>query len=135
MPMNCWLLQGQLIIKEVAYATNQVLCQASFVWLIHYECQGVSLKVSGVRCRVSGVEVSGVRCRVSGTINIEAETCWSEAEIPSEAKRQRGTLKPQSLSNHRTFFLTMRGGMLTSAFLHFATHSARLDSLGEMDGL
>jgi hypothetical protein len=24
----------------------------------------------------------------------EAVTCWSEAEIPSEAKRKRGTLKP-----------------------------------------
>jgi hypothetical protein len=28
--------------------------------------------------------------------NIEAETCWSEAEIPSEAKRQRETLKPEA---------------------------------------
>jgi hypothetical protein len=35
--------------------------------------------------------VSGVRKK-----NIEAETCWSEAEIPSEAKRQRGTLKPET---------------------------------------
>jgi len=81
------------------------------------------------------VQVPGVGCQVSGKRNIEAETCWSEAEIPSEAKRQRGTLKPQSLSKHRTFSLTMRGGMLTSAFLDFATHSARLDGLGEMDGL
>ncbi len=54
MLMNCWLLQGQLVIKEVAYAANQVFCQASFGWLIHYECQGVSLKVSGVGCQVSG---------------------------------------------------------------------------------
>ncbi len=58
-------------------------------------------QVSGVgrhsvtRCQVSNVEDSGVRCQVSGKRNIEAETCWSEAEIPSEAKRQRGTLKPQ----------------------------------------
>ena len=45
---------------------------------------------------MSGVNVedSGVRFQVSGKRNIEAETCWSEAEIPSEAKRQRGTLKP-----------------------------------------
>jgi hypothetical protein len=33
---------------------------------------------------------------VSGKRNIEAETCWSEAEIPSEAKLQRGTLKPET---------------------------------------
>jgi len=26
----------------------------------------------------------------------KTETCWSEAEIPSGAKRQRGTLKPES---------------------------------------
>jgi len=39
---------------------------------------------------------SGVRCQVSGKRNIEAETCWSEAEIPSEAKRQRETLKPET---------------------------------------
>jgi len=32
--------------------------------------------------------VSGVREEKQKT-----ETCWSEAEIPSEAKRQRGTLK------------------------------------------
>ncbi len=51
MLMNCWLLQGQLIIKEVAYATNQVFCQASF-----------------------GYQVSDTGCRVSGKINIEAET-------------------------------------------------------------
>jgi hypothetical protein len=70
MPMNCWLLQGQPVIKEVAYATNQVFCQAPF-----------SYQVSGFRFQVSEK-------------NIEAETCWSEAEIPSEAKRQRGTLKP-----------------------------------------
>jgi hypothetical protein len=40
------------------------------------------------------LKVSGVGCQVSGKRNIEAETCWSEAEIPSEAKRQRETLKP-----------------------------------------
>jgi hypothetical protein len=33
------------------------------------------------------LKVSGVRKK-----NEEAETCWSEVEIPSEAKRQRGTL-------------------------------------------
>jgi hypothetical protein len=33
---------------------------------------------------------------VSGKRYIEAEACWSEAEIPSEAKRQRGTLKPET---------------------------------------
>jgi hypothetical protein len=27
----------------------------------------------------------------------DPETCWSEAEIPSEAKRQRGTLNPETL--------------------------------------
>jgi hypothetical protein len=27
----------------------------------------------------------------------KTKTCWSEAEIPSEAKQQRGTLKPYSL--------------------------------------
>jgi hypothetical protein len=41
------------------------------------------------------LRVSGVRCQVSEK-NIEAETCWSEAEIPSEAKRQRETLKPEA---------------------------------------
>jgi hypothetical protein len=33
---------------------------------------------------------------VSGKKNKKTETCWSEAEIPSEAKRQRGTLKPET---------------------------------------
>jgi len=42
------------------------------------------------------VRVSGFRCQVSGKRNREAETCWSEAEIPSEAKLQRGTLKPET---------------------------------------
>ena len=48
---------------------------------------------------MSGVNVedSGVRCQVSGKRNIGAETCWSEAEIPSEAKRQQETLKPTVL--------------------------------------
>ena len=27
---------------------------------------------------------------------LDLETCWSEAEIPSEAKRQRETLKPET---------------------------------------
>ena len=39
------------------------------------------------------VEDSGVRCQEK---NKKAETCWSEAAIPSEAKLQRGTLKPPS---------------------------------------
>jgi len=39
------------------------------------------------------IQVSGVRCQEK---NIEAETCWSEAEIPSEAKRQRGTLNTET---------------------------------------
>jgi len=34
----------------------------------------------------------GVRCQESK----KTKTCWSEAEIPSEAKRQRGTLKPET---------------------------------------
>jgi hypothetical protein len=46
---------------------------------------------------VSGaIQLPGVRFQVSGKRNIEAETCWSEAEIPSEAKRQRETLKPEA---------------------------------------
>jgi|GEM_PF-3983293 len=44
--------------------------------------------------RMADFGIGGFRCQVSGKRNIEAETCWSEAEIPSEAKRQRGTLKP-----------------------------------------
>jgi hypothetical protein len=31
----------------------------------------------------------------------KAETCWSEAEIPSEAKLQRGTLKPETYLGRR----------------------------------
>jgi|GEM_PF-3317865 len=43
--------------------------------------------------RRSGViQLPGVGCQVSGKRYKEAETCWSEAEIPSEAKRQRETL-------------------------------------------
>ncbi len=63
-----------------------------------------STKSQGFRCQVSGVNVedSGVRCQVSGKRYIEAEACWSEAEIPSEAKRQRGTLKPPSVLNTET---------------------------------
>ena len=46
--------------------------------------------------------VPGVRCQVSGVRkkNIEAETRWSEAEIPSEAKRQRGTLITETLEQN-----------------------------------
>ena len=46
--------------------------------------------------------VSGVRFQVSGRRNVKAETCWSEAEIPSAAKRQRGTLKPETLVVERS---------------------------------
>ncbi len=35
--------------------------------------------------------------QVSGKKNKKPETCWSEAEIPSEAKRQRETLKLRDL--------------------------------------
>jgi hypothetical protein len=40
----------------------------------------------GVGCSAGGG--SGFRCQESK----KTKTCWSEAEIPSEAKRQRGTL-------------------------------------------
>ena len=43
------------------------------------------------------IKVSGLGFQVSGKRYAEAETCWSEAKIPSEAKRQRGTL-PARLS-------------------------------------
>ncbi len=33
---------------------------------------------------------------MSGKRNLIAETCWSEAEIPFEAKRQRETLTPET---------------------------------------
>ena len=46
--------------------------------------QATNLKVSGV------IEIPGVRCQDKE--NIQTETCWSEAEIPSDVKRQRGTL-------------------------------------------
>ena len=35
--------------------------------------------------------------QVSAKKNKKTETCWSEAEIPSEAKLQRGTLKTETL--------------------------------------
>jgi len=38
----------------------------------------------------------GVRFQVSGKRNRKPETCWSEAEIPSEAKRQRETLNTET---------------------------------------
>jgi hypothetical protein len=41
-----------------------------------------------------GFQVSGVREKNNKSRTLNTETCWSEAEIPSEAKRQRGTLKP-----------------------------------------
>jgi hypothetical protein len=46
--------------------------------------------------KVPNLRVSGVGFQVSGKKNTKAETCWSEVEIPSEAKRQRGTLKPET---------------------------------------
>jgi hypothetical protein len=49
------------------------------------------------------IQVSGVRKK-----NIEAETCWSEAEIPSEAKRQRGTLKPETSTRARHLYRQSR---------------------------
>ena len=60
-----------------------------------------NIKFQAPNLRMSGVppeadQVSGVRCQVSGKRNKKAEACWSEAEIPSEAKRQRGTLKPET---------------------------------------
>jgi len=44
--------------------------------------------------RVSGVPPEADQ--VSGKRDIEAETCWSKEEIPSEAKRQRGTLNTET---------------------------------------
>jgi hypothetical protein len=52
--------------------------------------------VSGVRFQVSGFKVSGFGFQVSAKTARKSETCWSEAEIPSEAKGQRGTLKPET---------------------------------------
>ena len=78
-------------------------------------------------------QVSGVRCQVSGNISIEAETCWSEAEIPSEAKRQRGTL------NTETCDLML--GICYFAMLHYSTTpllletpAPRKDSKGLLSG-
>ena len=53
--------------------------------------------------RIPSTKSQGVRCQVSGKRNIKAEACWSEAEIPSEAKRQRGTLlaAPKPLRRRR----------------------------------
>jgi len=43
---------------------------------------------------VSGViQVPGFRCQGREK---KAESCWSEAEIPSEAKRQQGTVKSET---------------------------------------
>jgi hypothetical protein len=49
--------------------------------------------LKNIKFQAPNFRVSGVRCQVSAKRNIETATCWSEAEIPSEAKRQRGTLK------------------------------------------
>ena len=61
-------------------------------------------QVSGFRIQVSGFRCqdSGFRCQVSG-VRGEKQRSRNLSKIPSEAKRQRGTLKPQSLPNHRTF--------------------------------
>jgi hypothetical protein len=50
-------------------------------------------KISNSQHQISGFQVSGVRFQVSPEDN-QTEICWSEAEIPSEAKRKRETLKP-----------------------------------------
>jgi len=57
--------------------------------------EGWSLAISDLRLK-SSIPRGGVGCQVSGVRekNKKTETCWSEAEIPSEAKRQRETLKP-----------------------------------------
>jgi len=53
-----------------------------------------TLSISEFICNVSFLvlKVSGVRCQESK----KTKTCWGAAEIPSEAKRQRETLKPAS---------------------------------------
>ena len=96
---------------------------------------GVVVQVPGVGCPAYALLSYGVASRCQEKETLKLKRVGVKRKSPSEAKRQRGTLKPQSLSKHRTFSLTIRGGMLTSAFLDFATHSARLDGLGEMDGL
>ncbi len=60
--------------------------------------QSPSTKSQGVGCQVSGViKLPGVRFQVSGKQKkLNTATCWSEAEIPSEAKRQRGTLNTET---------------------------------------
>jgi len=57
-----------------------------------------------IKFQAPSLRVSGVGCQVSGERKIEAETCWSEAEIPSEAKRQRGTLKPETSTKARNLY-------------------------------
>jgi hypothetical protein len=63
MPINYWLLQGQLNSKEGSLCYRSSVL-SSTIWLIHYECQGVSY--IGTRFQVLGVnvEVSGVRFQV-----------------------------------------------------------------------
>ncbi len=87
--------------------------------MLHIKCF-VKHQVSG--CPAYALRGFGVasRCQVSGV---------------RKEKLNSGHLTPDSLSSDRTFPLTIRGGMLTSALLDFTTHSARLDSLGEMNGL
>ena len=61
--------------------------------------------------------------------NKKAETCWSEAEIPSEAKRQRGTLTSPCVLKPCQFRLGV--GMLLANILeqlnvlHHLTSKAR----------
>jgi hypothetical protein len=60
---------------------------------------GLWFQVSGVRFQVSGEISMGHSAWSMEYKNFEivnAESCWSEAEIPSEAKRQRETLKPET---------------------------------------
>jgi hypothetical protein len=79
---------------ETAFILNQTLATAFVAW---GKKQRELLWWSGM------VEDSGVRIQVSGKRNMVAETCWSEAEIPSEAKLQRGTLlaAPKPLRRRR----------------------------------
>jgi hypothetical protein len=48
-------------------------------------------------------QVSGVRFQVSGKQK-KTKTCWSEAEIPSAAKQQRETLKPETYTKARHLY-------------------------------
>jgi hypothetical protein len=109
--------------KRLVVADKNLVCQkkkpGSPICLVQWVCQ-----------EMSGFQVSGVRCQVSGKRNIEAETCWSEAEIPSEAKLQRGTLlaAPKPLRRRRdsaASIALLAGGGLQCQGLVIAVKSAR----------